>query len=130
MQRWGCQALVPLFGDPVVAAPFRQAGIAAVVRALAMLQDVETALKSMGAVSASGKVGAAGRGAGSGGGSGAGGGGTKPTEARKRWARAMKKVQRRRVLRCTRSTRPGLNGSWRVLRRSATMPAFRIMSCK
>ena len=91
VQRWGCQALVPLFGDPVVAAPFRQAGIAAVIRALAMLQDVETALKSMGAVSASGKVGSAGRGAVSGG-PGASGL-TKRTAGRERWARAMKKVK-------------------------------------
>lgn len=84
VQRWGCQALVPLFGDPVVAAPFRQAGVAAVVRALALLQDVETALKSMGAVGAPG-IARAGRGVGS-------SGRTKANVSREKWARAMKKV--------------------------------------
>lgn len=80
VQRWGCQALVPLFSDPIVATPFRQAGIAAVIRALAVLSCCEAALKSMGAVG------------GAGGGSGARGGGPKATAAHARWNRAVKKV--------------------------------------
>lgn len=84
VQRWGCQALVPLFGDPVVAAPFRQAGIATVIRALAVLQDVETALKSMGAVGAPGMTSARG---------GVGGSDRPETNVtREKWARALKKV--------------------------------------
>lgn len=81
VQRWGCQALVPLFSDPVVAAPFRQAGVAAVIRALAVLQDVEAALESMGAVARlvrGGGFGGIGR--------------PKRTAARERWTRAMRKV--------------------------------------
>lgn len=86
VQRWGCQALVPLFSDPVVAAPFRQAAVAAVVRALAVLQDVETALKSMGAIGAPG-IASAGGGVG-------GGEQAKANVTREKWARAMKKVKR------------------------------------
>eukprot|EP00903_Cladosiphon_okamuranus_P006843 g6665.t1 len=89
VQRWGCQALVPLFGDPVVAAPFRQAGVAAVVRALAVLQDVETALKSMGVGGAPGMA-SAGGGVGS-------GGRSKANVTREKWARAMKKIEVGRV---------------------------------
>ncbi|CAM9344248.1 unnamed protein product [Ectocarpus fasciculatus] len=85
VQRWGCQALVPLFSDPIVATPFRQAGIAAVIRALAVLSCCEAALKSMGAVG------------GAGGGSGARGGGPKATAARARWNRAVKKLEINRV---------------------------------
>lgn len=85
VQRWGCQALVLLFVDPVVAAPFRQAGVTAVMRAFAVLQDVETALKSMGVVGAPGMV------AGAGGGVG-GSGRPKANTTREKWARAMKKV--------------------------------------
>lgn len=87
VQKWGCQALASLFGDPLVAAPHRQAGVEAVLRALAVLQDVETALKSMGIVAAQGAEGRKERGAS---GEGATGGG--PSRARGRWARAMKKV--------------------------------------
>lgn len=66
-----------------MAAPFRKAGVAAVIRALAVLQDVEVALESMGA--AVGIVG----------GRGVGGGNGRPkiTAARDRWNRAMKKVR-------------------------------------
>ncbi|CAM9698027.1 unnamed protein product [Scytosiphon promiscuus] len=88
VQRWGCQALVPLFGDTVVATPFRQAGVAAVIRVLAMLQDVETALKSMGAAVAPGAIRHVGVG---------GGKGKQTTAVRERWARAMKKVEIGRV---------------------------------
>ena len=97
MQRSGCQALVPLFGDPVVAAPFRQPGVAAVVRALAILQDVETALKSMGAVGAPGMANTSG-GVGS-------NGRPKANVNREKWARAIKKVPFM-GLRCTSMTVP------------------------
>lgn len=97
VQRWGCQALVPLFGDPVVAAPFRLAGVEAVIRALAVLQDVETALESMGAVG------------GVAGGWGIGGSSGRPkttTAARDRWTRAMKKVGHGGFVVSTRGTPP------------------------
>lgn len=68
----------------MVAAPFRQAGVAAVIRALAVLQDVETALKSMGAVGAPGVVNTGG---------GVGGSGRPNAKGtHEKWARAMKKV--------------------------------------
>lgn len=54
VQRWGCQALIPLFGDPAIATSHREAGVEAVLRAFAMLQGVETALKSMGIAPACG----------------------------------------------------------------------------
>lgn len=84
VQRWGCQALVPLFGDSVVAAPFRQAGVTAVIRALAVLQDVETALKGMGALGAP-SMASIGRGVSD---------NTPPNAkgSREKWVRAMKKV--------------------------------------
>ncbi|CAB1119102.1 unnamed protein product [Ectocarpus sp. CCAP 1310/34] len=80
VQRWGCQALVPLFSDPIVAKAFRQAGIAAVIRALAVLSCCEAALKSMGAVGGSCR------------GSAVRGGRAKATSARTRWSRAVQKV--------------------------------------
>lgn len=83
VQNWGCQALAPLLSDPVVAATHRTAGVEAVMRAFAVLQDIETALKSMGADVQGG--GSRSRGV----------SGTeigKTTTARDRWFRAAKKV--------------------------------------
>lgn len=54
VQRWGCEALIPLFGDPVIATSYREAGLEAVLRGFAMLQGVETALKNMGIAPACG----------------------------------------------------------------------------
>lgn len=48
VQRWGCQALVHIFSDPMVATTYQEPGVAAIVRALALLQDVEKALTVMG----------------------------------------------------------------------------------
>lgn len=101
VQRWGCQVLVSLFGDPVIAAAHRQTGVAAVIRALATLQDVEKALKDMKASAAAAAAAAAGGGVGVGKGGGATtglgavgvvNGGHQSVAVRDRWARAIKKV--------------------------------------
>lgn len=48
VQRWGCEALIHLFSDPMVATTCRGHGVEAVIRALALLQDIERALAVMG----------------------------------------------------------------------------------
>lgn len=47
VQRWGCEALIHLFSDPTVATACRDLGVAAAIRALALLQDVERTLAVM-----------------------------------------------------------------------------------
>lgn len=54
VQRWGCEALIPLFGDPLIETSYREAGLEAVLRAFEMLQGVETSLKNMGIAPACG----------------------------------------------------------------------------
>lgn len=87
VQRWGCQALVPLFSEPTVATFHHDAGVTAVLRAFAMLQSVEADLKCMGTLATQGKTrgkkhGVVGAGAAIG----------RSPAAREKWALAMKKV--------------------------------------
>lgn len=83
VQRWGCQALIPLFDDPTIASAHREAGVAVILRAFTVLQDVETALKKMKGREQRGAT-----------------ANEQPTAARERRTRAMKQVDpcpRRRV---------------------------------